>query len=432
MHHRTPLLVVLALLAGPAALADDALYERAPINYLTAPANDPVTRLQHKIDSGELKLSYDPTTGYLPALLKALHVPVSSQVLVFSKTSFQRNIIGPDNPRALYFNDGVYVGYVHGGDVLEITAMDPQLGPVFYTLRQKTRGTPTFARQTDSCLQCHASSMTQDLPGHIVRSVYPDTDGQPILSAGSFRINYTSPLKQRWGGWYVTGRTGSQVHMGNVIARDKDNPDATDFTAGTNVLNLADRGVDLAPYLAPHSDVVALMVMEHQTYVQNQLTRASMLTRTALHDAVELNKALGRPVDYQSDSTKSRIRNAVEPLVKAMLFSEEAPLTDRIEGTSSFATDFASHGPTDPQGRSLRQFDLMTRLFKYPLSYQIYTEPFDALPPAAKDQFYKRLNEVLSGKDTTKEFAHLTEQDRTAIREILTATKKGLPADFAP
>ena len=431
MHYRTLVLVALALLAGP-ALADDALYERAPINYLTAPATDPVTRLQHKIDSGQLKLTYDPKTGYLPALLKALNVPVSSQVLVFSKTSFQRNLIGPDNPRALYFNDGVYVGYVHGGDVLEITATDPQLGPVFYTLRQKTRGTPAFARQTDACLQCHASSMTQDLPGNIVRSVYPDADGQPILSAGSFRINYTSPLKQRWGGWYVTGHTGNQTHMGNVIARDKDNPDQTDFTSGTNVLKLADRGVELDSYLSPHSDVVALMVMEHQTYVQNQLTRANMLTRTALHDAVELNKALGRPENYQSDSTRSRLKNAVEPLVKAMLFSEETPLTDRIEGTSTFAKDFACRGPRDPQGRSLRDFDLHTRLFKYPLSSQIYTEPFDALPPAAKEQFYHRLNEVLTGKDTTKDFAHLTDRDRKAIREILLATKKDLPAEFAP
>lgn len=427
LKHALP--IVMLCLLSPGLRAEDAAYERAPINYLTAPLTDPVARLQQKIDSGRLKLAYDAQTGYLPALLRALNVPVSSQVLVFSKTSFQRSLIGPENPRALYFNDEVYIGYVQGGDVLEITSTDANTGPIFYTLRQKTRGTPTFARQTDSCLQCHASSMTQDLPGHLVRSVFPDADGQPILSAGSFRINPTSPLKQRWGGWYVTGHTGSQKHMGNVIARDKDNPEATDFTAGTNVTNLASR-VELGHYLSPHSDVVALMVMEHQAFVHNLITRANFLTRMAMHDAAELNKALGRPADYRSDSTTSRIRNAVEPLLKAMLFSEETPLTDEVEGTTAYAKEFAASGPRDEKGRSLRDFDLRTRMFKHPCSYLIYGEAFDALPKEAKEQFYKRLDEVLSGKDTSKEFAHLSEGDRQAIRSILVATKKDLPAAF--
>jgi hypothetical protein len=428
---RSPLIIVAlsaCLLAAPTR-AEDAAYDRPPINYSSPDLHDPIAALQKKIDAGKLKLAYDPKTGYLPALLEALKVPVSSQTLVFSKTSFQRSLIGPDTPRALYFNDDVYVGYVQGGDVIEITATDPHKGPIFYTLRQRTRGTPTFARQTDACLQCHASSMTQDLPGHLVRSVYPDADGQPILSAGSFRTNASSPLKQRWGGWYVTGRTGSQVHMGNVISRNKDDVESADFTAGTNVTSLSDR-VDVAPYLSPHSDVVALMVMEHQIQVHNLITRANVLTRITLQDAVELNKALNRPADFRSDSTTSRLKNAVEPLLKAMLFSEEVPLTDKVEGTSTFAADFAKCAPRDAKGRSLRDLDLETRLFKHPLSYQIYTEAFDALPPAAKDQFYTRLNEVLSGQDTSKEFSHLSDQDRQSIREILLATKKNLPASF--
>jgi hypothetical protein len=421
-------ILAICLLSQP-LFAEDASYERPPINYATAALTDPVARLQREIDAGRVKLAYDPKTGYLPALLRALKVPVSSQVLVFSKTSFQRNLIGPETPRALYFGDEVYVGYVQGGDVLEITSTDPNTGPIFYTLRQKTRGTPTFARQTDSCLQCHASSMTQDLPGHLVRSVYPDADGQPILSAGSFRTNPSSPLKQRWGGWYVTGTTGAQKHMGNVIARDKDNPEGTDFTAGTNLKDLSAK-VDVAPYLTPHSDVVALMVMEHQALVHNLITRANFLTRLAEHDAAELNKALGRPADYQSDSTRSRIKNAVEPLLKAMLFAEEAPLSDAVEGTSGFAKEFAAVGPRDGQGRSLRDLDLRTRMFKHPLSYLIYGEAFDALPPAAKAQFYARLGEVLSGKDSSKEFAALSGDDRAAIRSILVATKKDLPASL--
>jgi hypothetical protein len=425
------MLVFLCSLAG-AAVASDALYERPPIDYLNATPNDPVARLVTRLESRELKLPYDPKTGYLPALLKELKIPDSSQTLVFSKTSFQRDLISPDRPRALYFNDDIYVGYVRGGEVLEISATDPVNGPVFYTLRQSEPATgkfPKLNRQTDACLQCHASAMTNDLPGHILRSVYPDAAGQAILSAGTFRTNHTSPLKERWGGWYVTGTSGTQRHMGNVVAADKDNAEATDFTAGTNLTDLSAK-FDPSGYLSPHSDIVALMVLEHQTFVHNQITRANYLTRLALRDSAELNKALGRPADYRSESTISRINNAVEPMLKAMLLCGETKLTDPIAGTSSFATDFAALGPRDSKGRSLRNFDLQTRLFKHPLSYLIYTESFDALPREAKDRFYERLREVLSGRDRSKDFEHLSDADRTAILEILAATKKNLPASF--
>ena len=423
-------LVLILLLATASTLrAYDSVYERPPIDYLAAQANDPVARLAKRLNSGQLQLPYDPKTGYLPALLRELKIPVSSQTLVFSKTSFQRDLIGPDRPRALYFNDGIYVGYVQGGDVLEITATDPTLGPIFYTVRQKDPedGKPLkFARQTDSCLQCHASSITQDMPGHIVRSVYPDAAGQPILSAGTFRTNHTSPLKERWGGWYVTGTSGAQKHMGNVVSADKDDVEKTDFTAGTNVTDVKGR-FDTSAYLSPHSDIVALMVLEHQTYVHNLITRANYLTRVALHDAVELNKAIGRPANHRSDSTNSRIKNAVEPLLKAMLFVGEAKLTGPIAGTSGFTNDFAGLGLKDAKGRSLRDLDLKTRLFKHPLSYLIYGDSFDALPKEAKDVFFNRLHEVLTGKDTSRDFEHLSPQDRATILETLKATKPNLP-----
>jgi hypothetical protein len=426
------LLILVVAAVSPTVKASDAIYERDPINYLTAPPKDPVAVLAKRLESGQFKLPYDPKTGYLPALLKELKIPVSSQTLVFSKTSFQRDLISPDRPRALYFNDDLYIGYVRGGDVIEVTATDPTNGPVFYTLRQAEPSpakSPKFLRQTDACLQCHASAMTNDFPGHIVRSVYPDAAGQPILSAGTFRTNHTSPLKERWGGWYVTGTSGSQKHMGNVVAADKDNPEKTDFTAGANLTDLSTR-FDASDYLSPHSDIVALMVLEHQTFVHNQITRASYLTRLALHDSAELNKALGRPADYRSESTISRINNAVEPMLKAMLFCDEAKLSDPIAGTTTFVKDFAAIGPKGPKGRSLRDLDLKTRLFKHPLSYLIYTRSFDALPQVAKDRFYARLHEVLTGKDRSKEFAHVSDADRAAILEILRTTKPALPQSF--
>jgi hypothetical protein len=422
-------ILLCGLFCGFTARADDSVYERPPIDYLNATAQDPVAHLADKIKRGKLTLAYDAKTGYLPALLKALNVPVSSQLLVFSKTSFQRQLIDPEHPRALYFNDDVYIGFVQHGDVLEISSTDPQNGPIFYTLRQRHAGGASLIRQTDSCIQCHASSITNDLPGHIVRSVFADVDGQPVFSAGTFRINPTSPLKQRWGGWYVTGTSGAQHHMGNIIVNEKDDMDKIDLSAGTNLTTLANK-LDTSPYLSPHSDIVAHMVLEHQTYVHNLITRASMLTRITMHDAAELNKALGRPAGYRSESTTSRIKNPVEPLLKGMLCSEEAALTDTIKGTSGFAEEFAKRGPRDDKGRSLRDFDLRTRMFKYPCSYLIYSESFNALPAEAKEQFYTRLKEVLSGKDQSKEFAHLSQQDRTAIREILLATKKDLPESF--
>ena len=422
-------IAILCLGCAASAEAYDAVYERAPINYPTTRPVDPVARLGERIQSKEVKLEFDPKFGYLPSLLKALGVPQSSQTLVFSKTSFQRDLISPRSPRALYFNDDVYVGYVQGGDVLEITSTDPKNGPMFYSMRNAEVLRPKFIRQTDACLQCHATSMTGDLPGHIIRSVYPAADGQPILSNGSFRTNHTSPLNQRWGGWYVTGTTGDQKHMGNVVSADKDAPENTDFTAGTNLTDLASK-IETGPYLTPHSDVVALMVMEHQAFTHNLITRANYLTRSALHDAAELNKALGRPAGFKSDSTVSRIKNAVEPLVKGLLFCEEAPLTGEVKGTSNFAADFAKGGPRDSSGRSLREFDLKARLFQYPMSYLIYSDAIEELPAEAKEQLYRRLHEVLTGKDEAKDFAHLSEGDRKAALEILMGTKRGLPAWF--
>jgi len=109
-----------------------------------------------------------------------------------------------------------------------------------------------------------------------------------------------------------------------------------------------------------------------------------------------------------------------------MFFVEEAPLAEPIEGVSSFTKTFPERGPRDSKGRSLRDFDLKTRLFRYPLSFAIYSPTFDALPDAARERFTKRIREVLTGVDRSAKFAKLTDQDRTAIVEILRETKPGL------
>lgn len=394
-----------------------------PINYSSSVPNNAVSRLQQKLDRGEVKLTRDPVRGYLPSVLKALDIPVSSQGLVWSKTSLQRDWISPRTPRALYFNDEVYVGWVNGGRVLEISAVDPKLGTVFYVVNQAPGEEPKFIRQTHECLSCHGSGLSGGVPGHIVRSVWADATGQPILAAGSFVTNDQSPLEERWGGWYVTGTHGAQRHMGNIITHSAAQAANANLSAGANVTDLS-RRFDTSDYLSKHSDLVAVMVLEHQAFVHNLITRAGYETRRALQFEQLLNRDLGRPANFRSDSTTSRIKAGCEPLVKGLLFSKAAPLTFAVKGTSTFAEDFQKQGPRDKQDRSLRELDLQQRLFRYPCSFLIHSEAFDALPPEAKSYVYGRLRDILDGKDTSPDFAHLTAADRTAIREILTETKK--------
>lgn len=421
-------LLLAALLAGSLAGQQDE-YELAPIHYSATEAQDVVSRLMQQLGAGEKSLDHDPQFGFLPALLQELHVPVSSQVLVFSKTSLQRTKIAPRTPRAIYFSDDIYVGYCHQGEVLEISVADPQLGAVFYTLDQHPVAGATVERQGESCLICHGGSQTRGVPGHLVRSLYTDTRGFPILSAGSYKIDHTSPFEHRWGGWYVTGTHGGQTHRGNLIVKDKTAPEEADHQAGQNRRDLSEL-IDPSQYLTPHSDLVALMVLEHQTEGHNLLTKASFETRSALHREAALKKALSETDDRRWDSTVSRIRSVGEPLVRYLLFSGEAKLTAPVQGTSGFAEEFSARGPHDAQGRSLRQFDLERRMFKYPCSYLIYSPSFTQLPEPVKSYVYQRLWEVLSGKDASKEFAHLSAADRRNIREILVATLPDVPAQF--
>lgn len=418
---------LMVLLTSASVFATD--FEQEPIKYSEAKPVNAITMLQDRLDAGESKLTFDDHFGYLPGVLKELGVPTSSQSLVFSKTSFQRQRIAPRTPRAIYFNDDVYIGYCHNGEVVEISVADPVLGAVFYSLDQEQADRPKFQRHTDNCLICHGSSHTQSVPGHMVRSVYPDAGGYPILSSGTYRIDHTSPFKQRWGGWYVTGTHGKQSHLGNLIIRGQEKVDAenADNSAGQNVVDLSKK-FNTSFYLTPHSDIVALMVLEHQGSAHNMLTRANFETRAALHYEAALNRELEQPAGHRWDSTKSRIKSATEPLVKYLLFSGEAALTERVAGTSGFEEEFARHAIRDPHGRSLRDFDLTQRVFKYPCSYLIYSAAFDALPDEARNYVYQRLFDVLTAKDTSKEFSHLTPSDRKAILEILRDTKPNIPA----
>lgn len=398
------------------------------IRYAKSPVDDPVARLARRITSGEVKLEFENNDhGYLRSLIRALDLSTDSQVLVFSKTSFQATRISPRLPRALYFNDQVALGYVRGGDVLELAAVDPRQGVVFYTLDQEKVDKPRLERR-DACLQCHQSGTTLGVPGIVVRSVYPDRSGMPLFQAGTFISDHRSPIRQRWGGWYVSGSHGTIHHMGNAIVPDPDKPDQLE-TEGTQNLTDFQFRFNAGAYLTPYSDIVALLTLEHQTHMTNLITRVGWETRLALDYQTGINKALGDPPSTMSDSTRRRIDSAVEEMVAYMLFTEEASLEGaKISGPTKFRDTFAQRGPRDHKGRSLRDFNLEKRIFRYPLSYMIYAANFDAMPDAARDRVYRRLYVILTGKDTSKQYAKLTSDDRRAIFEILLDTKPALPA----
>lgn len=419
---------MLATTACSTAAAQD--FEAAPIEYSKRTPTDRVSKLAADLKSGKLKLARERGFGYLRSLLAALDVPQSSQTLVFSKTSLQRNYIQARTPRAVYFNDETYIGYCVDGDVLEISTVDDELGAVFYTLAQEEPdgdAPPALLRQTENCLICHASSATKNVPGHTLRSVYSDASGFPILSSGTYRTDQTSPFEHRWGGWYVTGTHGDLKHLGNYVHRGYGNPERADFSPGWNLTKLSPL-LDTKPYLTPHSDIVAHLVLAHQTELHNRITHAGFATRQAMHYQTTLNRELGLPIGEPRESTTSRIKSACEPLVEYLFYCEEAPLTGKVTGTSGFAKEFVALGPRDKQGRSLRDFDLERRMFKYPLSFLVYSTSFQNLPKEAKKYVYDRMREILSGNDDSALFKHLTANDRRAIAEILAETLPDFPS----
>jgi len=408
--------------AGLAAAAhiDEVTYlpnDHPAIQYAQQPPDDAVARLGKRIEAGEVKLDYSPEFGYLPALLKQFGLNIDSQVLVFSKTSFQATKISPRAPRALYFTDDVAMGYVQTGDVLEFAALDPKQGFNFYTLDIAKADKPEFVRR-DTCLQCHQGLSALGVPGILVSSVYPGPDGMPAFRGNAMITDHRTALDQRWGGWYVTGTHGSQSHMGNAVAHDSSQPQLLDIRGSQNLTSLEKR-FDTSKYLAPTSDIVALMTLEHQTRMSNLMTRIGWDTRIALHDG------------KLDDSARDRINGEIEDMLTYMLFANERLLTEPIQGVSAFTKTFPERGPRDHQGRSLRDFDLQKRMFRYPLSYMIYSAAFDNMPEMVRERVYQRLYEILTGKDQSPAYARLTSDDRRAILEIVRDTKPNLPGYWA-
>lgn len=426
------LLIAGLAVACPALAQFQGRDEYRLIGYEGAAHHNPAARLQESLIRGDVALDYGSQRGYLESLLQALEIDPSSQTLVFSPTSLQRELIGPTTPRALYFNDTTYVGFVQNSTIVEVVTLDDQLGLVFYTFDNAPETTVYFKRQDQTCLVCHDTqgSLAGGVPMLIALSAVRSVDNAQLKNfSGIGNVEDSTPIEDRWGGWYVTGRHGLQPHLGNILLEDSEQLERLDDYRTWNVDTLAGEGLlDTSRYVRDTSDIVALLVLEHQLTVLNQmiyvrLKAPATLKRRGVEDAVDA--ASWDALPEMAQQTLSRM---LDKLVRQMVMADYATISSRISGNPDYERWFRAQGPKDPAGRSLREFDLSKTLFAYPLSYLVYSSAFDALPAYARDYVYERLAAYLSGRESFDWNSDYSRDAKRAALEILAATKP----EFAP
>ncbi len=422
----------LAALRFPlAAEAQTIAYEEAPHHYWSAPLSDPGTALDAALQNQTFALPPGGDLAAMRAVLQQLQIPESSQTLVFSKTSAQKDRIAPWNPRAIYFNDESYAGWVPGG-LMEFALLDPQLGPIFYLLdfHRPDRPTPRLDRP-QSCLDCHGGNITNRVPGLMIRSVFPDKEGSVLFQAGTSLIDHTSPIATRWGGWYVTGTHGNFPHRGNAFATDRAGTIALDTRTSSNLPNL-EAFFPPSNYPAPGSDIVALMVLEHQIMLSSRLIEASYDLRAAIVRQQALRQELGDPPTKELVGTARLIADGhVNKILDALLFKEEAELPPGgIHGSEAFQRDFKARHPATTEGQSLADLHLGNRLFRHRCSYLIYSRTWAALPRPLLDLLYAKLYAILAAPEPPADFRYLSREERHAILHILRTTLPNLPPNW--
>ncbi len=362
-------------------------FERDPIRYSKASSQTRVDELARQVQDGTQSLAFQEPDGYLRDILRALDISPASQVLVFSKSSAQRTFIDPLNPRAIYFNDEIYLGYIPGAPVLELTASDPFLGTVFYTFPQKQTARPSFER-TNQCLECHAASRTLGIPGHLFRSFATDRGGLVDFTELGAQITDRLPLEERYGAWYVSNDIGQARHRGRILAPGGKRP------------------FQVSRYPSEESDLVALLVLGHQIHFHNFLTRLIYGARLAVEQYGH--------VRY--------MKPQIDAFLRYVMFLDEAPLARPENQQSPFTKAFAKRARRDAQGRSLRDFDLENRLFKYRCSYLIGADAFQGLEPVVHQEISLRLKEILEAEIPEVPFNAIPRSERSAILGILQET----------
>ncbi len=396
-------------------------YERPPINYSHTAPKDAVALLLKRIKAGQVTLM-GSDTDILRAVLRELNVPVESQVVVFSKTSLQAGLIRPANPRALYFSDSVYVGWVPGG-LIEVAAVDPELGPVFYGFdpQDARDARRTFVRES-SCLRCHGGTFSRDIPALFERSVVTKAKGEPVDRQSAELVDDATPFEYRWGGWYVTGYAGKLTHRGNAFGLER---------AGEVEFKLSDQRpvelsgyFDTAKYLTNTSDVVALLVFQHQLAMHNSLTRAAQGCRRVLEDQRLRQVSANKPVTEESADANSEavLAKSAEDVVDHLLFRNAAPLPEGLKGAAAFQQAFATDARRSSKGDALKDLSLHGRLFANRCSFLIYSESFDALPAPLKTRIFSRLSEALRDNRPEGRYAYLDKAEKRRIFDVLVET----------
>ncbi len=387
-------------------------WNRAPIRYSATAASNKLTDLSASLASGKAAVTGGGGLGRLRLVLEALNVPAESQVLVFSKTSLQNELIEPSNPRALYFSENAYVGYVPGGTI-EAVVQDPILGPVFYLIGSDRRGGLEIERDKNRCMSCHATSRTENVPGMLIRSVFPDESGHPLLHLGTTDVAHHTPLAERWGGYFVTGRS-HLPHRGNMTFReDGEANQGGDETPGLH------SQIDVSKYLRPTSDIVSLLVLEHQTKMHTLLNAASLNYRRSRH----FSEIIDPGSDPDEGSAGKVAESWAEKITDCIFFRDEADLGEGVEGDAAFQNAFLARYPKTADGDSLADFRLYGRIFKHRCSYMVYSDAFVRLPPAVKDLVLENMRKAVAGE--SERINWLSESERNRIDLILAETLPG-------
>lgn len=387
-------------------------FRAPPHNYADAKPNDRFAQLLARIEKGEVTIDTSSDHAMLRSLLTALKIPVSSQILVFSASSLQSEIINPRNPRALYFNEDSYVGYVPGG-VLEVAAADPEIGPVFYVFNRMQPGGafPRVERGT-KCFNCHGGTATKRLPGLIAESLLVSQAGSSLETYRRDEQGHQIPLENRFGGWHLTGKHHISGHKANVFGL---------LTGGRTQKTEVIPGEtwSLDKHLLPTSDILPHLVHEHQIGFENRLVRGIYLVRQLKHDRKGM---LGSAEQAEIDAW-------AQEFARYVLFADEAKFPrEGIEGDAQYARDFLEDRRPSRRGLALKDLDLKTRLFKHRCSFMLYTETWKHAPKELKERVYFRMAEGLRDAQPNPALAHLPVEERRAIREILKETMTDLPS----
>jgi len=380
-------------------------FAEAPHYYWTQQPSDAFAQWLAKTRSGPAPVGAQDEKTQLTSLLKSLGIPESSQLLVYSATSFQSGLILPSNPRAIYFNEESYVGFVPRGR-LEVSSVDPVLGPVFYLVRPGADGRMEATR-SERCMNCHAGRASSGVPGFVAESVIATASSGASLDGFRRELTgHTIPLSERFGGWHVTGAHAAGKHLGNLLGEGID--------GGYNrIPNPPGSRFDWNFYPVKTSDLFAHLLLEHQIGFHNLVTLGLYRTRDALAAGGGSVRSEDRPV----------LDEIAWSVVRYLLFAKEAALPEGgVEPDTALKQAFLSRRRAGPSGLALRDLELGTRMFKHRCSYMIYTRGFSSLPLEMKRRVLQGLSLALREEGAPPEFSYLPAAEKREIRMILRET----------